>query len=731
MRRNTSERRKNGLSLYAIIFSCLLFPLLFPRETPAHEDMASRPSVKAFRIDTPPVMDGRLDEPFWREADAATEFYQRNPNMGEPATFPVSVRIACDAKTVYIGFEIHSGDPAGLVSTVLQRDGSLNAYDDHFGFRFDTFHDHRDLYYFYINPKGTRLDGHATDEGVVSDNNWDGIWEVKTTIMPDGWMGEIALPVYNFRFKDLEEQTWGFACLVYVSATQENISWPNMERQTRKPSLFGHITGLDGLESDRPFVFTPYALAGAKIGRYTISPSNPREWNSVDDEWEYDAGLDIRYRPLPSLEANIALNPDFATVEADQFLFNLTVDELQYPEKRPFFTEGQARFETPIRLLYTRRIGLGGDEVIAGGKMHGRAGAYDFGFMDVVTGDGLDAACNYSALRVKRDILRSSTVGLLAVGKNETGPGFQGVNQAAGLDLNLQLGSASRVVGQFAVSSRPDAGTSGHAGVLSYNYSYPLFDPRDTFSWSTSFQLASDDFNLGDIGYFGRTSLDRRGVNNSVGYSFWIKKRGINRVQFNQRAWYFQDHAGDRKVQDGLSAEFSVETISLLRPGILLEKSYYLLPDGGYDNTQRTVSLTIGPYPRFRSELSWRTGDNFGSVIRYFDSEVIVKPSGRMRITMNYSNLRRDPFDAPAESTINNIARVGFNYLFIPDLYLRVFLQSDSQDELALVNSLLRWEYRPGSVFYLSYKETRDDSFDDFRTTDRQLLAKISYHLHR
>ncbi len=693
--------------------------------------MSSRPRIRALRIDEPPEMDGRLDEPFWREADAATEFFQRNPDMGAPATFPVSVRIAYTPETVYIGFEIHSGDPDGLVSTVLQRDGALNAYDDHFGFRFDTFHDHRDLYYFYINPKGTRLDGHATGEGTVSDNNWDGIWEVKTTLMEDGWMGEIALPVYNFRFNDLEEQTWGFGCLVYVSATQENISWPDMERQTRKPSLFGHITGLRGLESDRPFVFIPYALGGAQFGRSEKDPGDTGVWRDVDDEWEGDAGLDIRYRPTPSLEANIALNPDFATVEADQFLFNLTVDELQYPEKRPFFTEGQARFETPIQLLYTRRIGLGENEVIAGGKMHGRVGAYDFGFMDVLTGDGLDPAGNFSALRVKRDILNSSTLGFLAVGKNEAESGFQGVNQAAGVDLNLQLSSAARIMGMFAMSARPEDDTSGHAGELSFNYSYPLFDQRDTFSWSTSLQAASDDFDLGDIGYFGRTSLDRRGINNSLGYSFWIKQKGINRVQFNQRAWYFQDYHGDRRVQDGLSAQFSIESTSLIRPGVLVEKSYYLLPTGSYDNTQRTFSLNIGPYPRFRGDVSWRTGDNFGSEIRYLDSEVIVKPSGRMRVTMNYSHLERDPFESLMETTTNNIGRVGFNYLFTPDLYLRVFLQSDSQDELALVNSLLRWEFRPGSVFYLSYKETRDDSLDDFRTTDRQLLAKISYHLHR
>ena len=102
----------------------------------SHENVLAQ-SIRAFRIEESPVIDGLLDEPFWHLADRAEAFYQRNPNMGEPATFPIIVRIVYTPQTIYIGFEIHSGNPSGLVSTVLQRDGSLNEYDDHFGFRFD------------------------------------------------------------------------------------------------------------------------------------------------------------------------------------------------------------------------------------------------------------------------------------------------------------------------------------------------------------------------------------------------------------------------------------------------------------------------------------------------------------------------------------------------------------------------------------------------------------------
>ncbi|MBN1292551.1 MAG: hypothetical protein JXB48_11990 [Candidatus Latescibacteria bacterium] len=315
--------------------------------------------------------------------------------------------------------------------------------------------------------------------------------------------------------------------------------------------------------------------------------------------------------------------------------------------------------------------------------------------------------------------------------KSSVSSGTESVNNALGMDLNLQFNSVSRLTGQVAVSSRPDIDTDGHAGQINYQYSNKLINPSDNINFSLGVEEATDDFDISEIGYFGRTSLNRRGGKENLGYQYWIKNKGINRVSFNHNGWYYRDHEWEERVQDGASAEFTIETINLIAPGFLIERSYYYLPGdkNSYHNDQRTVSVNFGPYPRFRSEVSYRTGDNFGSSIKYFDTEVIVKPTNKMRITCNYSRLISDPFDTAESSSTNNIARVGFNYLFTPDFYWRVFVQSDSSDKLYLVNTMLRYEFKPGSTFYLSYKETRDDMLDNFITSDRQLLAKLSYYL--
>ncbi len=94
-------------------------------------------------------------------------------------------------------------------------------------------------------------------------------------------------------------------------------------------------------------------------------------------------------------------------------------------------------------------------------------------------------------------------------------------------------------------------------------------------------------------------------------------------------------------------------------------------------------------------------------------------------------HLHRDPFEAAERSSTHLITVLGVDYLFAPNLYWRVLFQGNTAEDRYLLNSLVRYEFHPGSVFYLSYKETRDDSLQRFVASDRRLLAKISYLWHR
>lgn len=293
--------------------------------------------LHAERVSQAPLLDGKLDDPCWNMSGPVTEFVQQQPVLGGEPGFSSSVSCVYDSQALYFAFEIHSVDPSGLVSNVLYRDGNIFKSDDCFVLSLDTFHDHRDFYYFIVNPQGIQLDGRFTDEGVHDDPYWDRTWQAKTSLIEDGWAGEIAIPIRNVRFSREGDGVWGLGLMIHNVASSEYTMWPTAQKLFAKTSSFGHLTGLNDLEPSESLVFQPSAIQGAKFGRHERINDDPSGWKSVKNVWEKDLGLDIRYSPSSNIVTGLALNPDFATIESDHFLFNLTVDDSIIRRKGPSF----------------------------------------------------------------------------------------------------------------------------------------------------------------------------------------------------------------------------------------------------------------------------------------------------------------------------------------------------------------------------------------------------------
>ena len=128
-------------------------------------------------------------------------------------------------------------------------------------------------------------------------------------------------------------------------------------------SHYGTLDGLAGLSARTPFELRPFVLGRARrqdatsltvptLGNTTFTSNLP----PVTD-FAASAGLDLKWHLTQDLTLDATINPDFAQVEADQIVLNLTTYETYYPEKRPFFLEGTDIFATPGQLVYTRRIG--------------------------------------------------------------------------------------------------------------------------------------------------------------------------------------------------------------------------------------------------------------------------------------------------------------------------------------------------------------------------------------
>src|SRR5688572_33370021 len=79
-------------------------------------------TVQAVRVTVAPRVDGRLDDEGWRNAPAATEFLQRDPDEGKPASERTDLRIVYDDAAVYVGVRLFDREPNRIVRRLSRRD---------------------------------------------------------------------------------------------------------------------------------------------------------------------------------------------------------------------------------------------------------------------------------------------------------------------------------------------------------------------------------------------------------------------------------------------------------------------------------------------------------------------------------------------------------------------------------------------------------------------------------
>src|SRR5918996_3534623 len=214
------------LGLGVLLLETLSAAAQTPATGSAQSPLPPRPRVNALAISAPVRVDGVLDEDAWQQADPATHFIQREPATGAPATEDTSVKIAYTHSTLYIAIQAVTGRPEDGVADEMQRDSELYR-DESVILLLDTFHDHRNAYWFETNANGARTDALVTDEGRDFNVQWDGVWDVAARRTHQGWTAEIAIPFASLRF-DPNLDTWGFNVRRLIRYKGEEVYWASM-----------------------------------------------------------------------------------------------------------------------------------------------------------------------------------------------------------------------------------------------------------------------------------------------------------------------------------------------------------------------------------------------------------------------------------------------------------------------------------------------------------------------
>lgn len=320
---------------------------------PVHAQLSDQ-QIVAQRIAERPRLDGRLDDAVWQSASFHSDFVQRQPLEGAPATQRTEVALVYDDEALYVGARLHSSDPASIRATMTRHDQWGDA--ERFILSLDTYRDRRTAYSFGVTAAGVRFDYyHASDQQGRYDLSYDPVWEVRTRQTAEGWVAEMRIPFSQLRFTDLPEQIWGINLNRWVPSGNEDAYWVLIPQdETGWASRFGTLTGISQIRPARRLEVLPYVASNATFHE-EVAAANPF---GETTEMTQRFGGDVKMGLSSNLTLEATINPDFGQVEADPAVVNLSVFEDFFSERRPFFTEGNDLLRGGgATYFYSRRIG--------------------------------------------------------------------------------------------------------------------------------------------------------------------------------------------------------------------------------------------------------------------------------------------------------------------------------------------------------------------------------------
>jgi hypothetical protein len=714
-------------------------PLLALVERRAADDV----TVRAVRVDPSLRVDGVLDEPIYQRVAPLTDFIQQEPREGQLATEKTEAWILFDDESFYVAARLWDSQPAREVANELRRDNGNILGNENLTFVIDTLHDRRNGYLFQTNPLGALRDMTITDD--QQNSAWNGIWYVKTQRFEQGWTVEVAIPFKTLRYKGAGPQTWGINLRRLVKWKNEfsYLSLVPAALGTTGVSRMASAATVEGLETpaqSKNIELKPYGLA---------STTGLRRANGLlDSAVGGNGGLDAKYGLTRSLIFDATWRTDFAQVEEDLQQINLTRFSLFFPEKREFFIEGQGIFDfggvqagsspgdVPL-LFYSRRIGLNQGQaipVIGGGRLTGRAGAYSIGALNIHTENTPDAGAvqtGFSALRLKRNVLRRSNVGIMATHR-QPARGLP-ASTSFGADATLLFRTSMNLTGFVA---RTDTPNRAGVPVTGYSYRGRADYTTDRYGLSAEHLLIDPGF-APDVGFTRRTDVRRTFV--QARFSPRPRRsRVVRKLTWQLSGEYVTDAAVRQRQTGEANALFRVDFQSSDQASIEHTREFEYLPaaftvspgvvvpQGDYDFQSTRLAYTMGQQRPISGRFSLATGTLYNgrrSDLTYsgrwgLHPRMSVEPTA----TLNWVSLPYGTFNA-------RLMGARFTVTPTPRMVISSLVQLNVDARTLTSSARLRWEYTGGSEVFFVYSDGRDTALRPGTSTtvqNRTLAFKVT-----
>ena len=749
--------------------------------------LTGRVTVRPRRTTTPPAVDGLLDDAVWSNAARITEFVQREPQDGAPATEDTDIYLAYDDSNLYLAFHAKYDDPGIMRANRVDRDRA-GFGDDTISVYFDTFLDQQRAYVFSVNGYGVQGDsivggrgggggggggfGGGGRGGVPrGDRSWDALFTSGGQPVADGFTAEMAIPFKSLRYPARPgdaPHTWGFQVVRRIRGKDETVVWSPVSRDIAGflPQM-GVLDGMTGLSTSRNLEMQP-TFTAFRYGAFDETAGG-----LVDGEPQPEFGANFKYGVTPNLIADFTLNPDFSQIESDRPQVEVNQRfALFYPELRPFFLEGAEIFQiqAPVTVVHTRTI----VDPQYGAKLTGKAGKTTLGVLfasdegaSLGVDDRLDPAFGQSAQtfvgRARYDLYSESFIGAIVTDREF----LDGYSRLVGADSNFRIGATHQLgfrafgTDRRSAQSGPQvnpcpstadveapAACGGHAMDFGFrkrgrNLSYSI----DSFALSPDFRT--------DVGFVRRT--DQRETEARLEYEWWPQSWVISwgpEVRYG-RNYNFDQVLEDEQFRAGVSANFAknirysfdVDQDMERYYGFDFEKRRYRM--FGNVNTSRVLSFGtgfdwgdevyfdganafLGRESGFRTFINFRPVSRFATNINITTSR-FTDPLGLFTAGVNDGERSED-----GEIFNVNIFRALNTYQVTDRLALRNITELNTWDGKIALNFLATYRVNSGTAFYIGYDDhyqQHERFYDDqvniidrgYLQTNRAVFTKIQY----
>ena len=716
-------------------------------------------NIEATRIQISLKVDGKLDESVWNQAKEITNLVQFEPKQKEPAHQKTVFKLLYNTDYLYVAAIMYEPDgKKALRVPNLQRDFEYGG-SDQVSFAIDGFNDERNSMIFTTNPYGSQRDLLTFDDQVF-DEDWDGLWRVRTSRTDTAWVAEFAIPWKTLRYQSKDFQTWSINFFRLRRLTNEQTIWSAVPRafSPARMQYAGKLTNIQAPPPSPNIRVQPYILVN------NAHFEGSESYDKTDGS-SVKVGGEIKWAVTPNTVVDLTYNTDFAQADADRQVNNLTRLSVFFPERRQFFLENASLFaagispvdefgggQQIIQPFFSRTIGLDNNgrpvPIEAGLRIVNRSLTSNSGLLYVRQRANVDnLATNFFVGRFSQNIGKQNRIGGIVTWKNDDIHN----NLTGSVDGFFRLNESTSIntMAMFSEGTGEKTGFAGH---------YQLSHRGIKWTYYLTQNLVNKDFNP-EMGFVARPDV----IENSAG-AYWLNRgkwlpKSIR--SFEPGGYYLNYYSTTtgKLIEEQFNTNplwFTFQSGAGI--GIFTNTFYQFLDysDGSEPLSFFNIDIPQGKYNYTRysyfyfSDRSKKVsfGSN-GEIGKYYNGNLTT-----FNVSMRFAPLPHVSLEA--RFTDNNYQNLGVNsasgntqlytissrFALNPRVQLIGFYQYNSVNSFDVWNVRFSWEYKPLSFIYLVFNQR---GYDDFRTklsndgltrfktnelarqTEQQTIAKISY----